>query len=217
MERKFQLKFDALERARAYLDVQADVLGPLGSTDGAKTLDAAIAGVSAHAIAQGVAQRELDGANNQARRIEQDLKKYLLTPLAGFARAQLREAPEFGALHSVPHGIQGRRLANAARAMASAAKPHLPALVSAQWAEVGERAIEQAADALDGALDACADARARRRIGTVGIPIELARGRNAVNLLDAVVTKKLAGRPDLLAAWRQTKRVVQVPSRAEGT
>jgi hypothetical protein len=216
MERLLQQKFDSLERARAFLEVQAEVLGPLGTTAGAKALDAAIAAVSAYAMAQGVAQRELDGASNQARRIEQDLKKYLLTPLAGFARAQLRESPEFGALHGVPHGIQGRRLASAARAMASAAKPHLPALVAAQWAEDGERAIEQAADALDGAIDACADARARRRIGTVGIPIELTRGRNAVNLLDAVVTKKLALRPDLLAAWRMTKRVVQVPSRAEG-
>ena len=211
MERRNQLRLDALERVRSFLEVNAAKVGPLLATEAGRDLNAAIEAVTARSIEQGAAQRELDGAHNEARRMEQDLKKYLLTPLAKFARAKLADNPKFKELHSVPYNLQGRRLAAAARAMASAARPHAKALAAAQWSDDGAQSVEVAAAALDRVLDSCEAARSRRVIATAAIPDRLARGRDAVDMLDAVLTKRLAGKPDLVAAWRITKRVAHAP------
>jgi hypothetical protein len=52
-------------------------------------------------------------------------------------------------------------------------------------------------------------------IATAGVQDQLALGREAVAMLDPIVTKKLAGQNDLLAGWRSAKRVTQ-PSQSAG-
>jgi hypothetical protein len=209
MEKKQQCVLDSLERVSQYLTEYAGILGPLLATSAGRQLQRAIAGTNELALAQGLARRELQGVAEQVHRLDRELKVQSLTPLAKFARAQLGAEPGLKAVGRVPYHLQGRRLAHAARAMASAADPHADKLAEALYSDDGAGDVRAAADLLDRTLDDRSDARSRRVMATAGITDQLSLGRRAVALLDAVVTRKVAERPELIAGWRAAKRVAR--------
>jgi len=96
--------------------------------------------------------------------------------------------------------------------MASAADQHADKLAEALFSDDGVADVATAAAHLDRVLDGRSDARSRRVIATAGIPDQLSLGRRAVALLDAVVTRKAAERPELLAGRRAAKRVARSPA-----
>jgi hypothetical protein len=217
MDKKQQCVLDSLERVSQYLTDHAGILGPLPTTSAGRQLQRAIAGVNEHTLAQGLARRELAGAAEEVHRLVREMKARKLTPLANFARALAGVEPGLAAVGRVPYHLQGRRLALAARAIASAADPHADKLAEALYSDDGAGDVRAAADVLDRSLDDRADARSRRVMATAGIADQLSLGRRAVALLDAVVTRKAAGRPDLLAGWRAAKRVARSPASGGAT
>jgi hypothetical protein len=203
---------DSLRRTRAFLVTYAGVLGPLKETEAGKQLDLSLERATAHALDQGTAIREFAGSGEEAKRLAVDLKVDNMTPFAKFARANLRGAPNFNALAHVPHNLRGHSLVAAARAMATAALPYADKLEAAQFPVDSVQQLASAADALHAALEDRVAAQSRRVIATAGVRHELALGREAVAMLDPIVTKRLAGQKDLLAGWRSAKRVKQMPT-----
>jgi hypothetical protein len=214
MQRKQQFVVDSLRRVQAFLDTHADLVGPLKDTEAGKQLDASVTSVTAHALDQATAQRVRAGAGNQVQQQVGDIKANHMTPLARFSRANLRGVPDFKALAHVPHKLQGARLVGAARAMATAALPYTNVLAAAQFPTDSVQQLGAAADALHATLDSRAAARSRMVVATAGVRQELALGREAVAMLDPIVTRRLAGRTDLLAGWRSAKRVTLMPQSA---
>lgn len=214
MQRKQQHTLDSLHRVQAFLDGHADVTGSLKQTEARKQLDEAVDAASAHQNDQGTAERVLAGSGESVRQLMGSLKADHMTPVAKFARANLRGVPNFKALAHVPTNLQGASLVGAARAMATAAVPYADTLAKAQFPEESVTELAAAADALKAALDGRMAAKSQRIVATAGVRHELGLGREAVAMLDPIVTKRLARYPELLAGWRSAKRMTAMPQSA---
>ena len=66
-----------------------------------------------------------------------------------------------------------------------------------------------ATSALSDALGARVECQRRRTVANKSVAELVKKGDTAVQMLDAVVTSRLAHDPDLLAAWRSVKRLTQ--------
>ena len=139
------------------------------------------------------------------------LKSQHMQPIAKFARTRLKGVPDISALSQSGSRLQGNPLVKAARAMATAALPHADVLTQGGFASDAVQQLGAAADALAAGITERFDTRVQRVAATKGIKTELVRGRDAVHMLDAVVTKPLSSDPALLAGWRSAKRVTAKP------
>ncbi len=214
MRRKERYRLDSLLRVQAFLDAYAEALGPLRETEAGRQLDGAVERSTAHALDQGTARRQLAGTGNEAMQRVIEVRSRQLSPLARFARARLRDVPAFDALTHAPHNRQGASIVHAARAMAEAAVPYADVLAAAHFPAGTVEALGDAVGALDRVIGEREAARSRWVVATAGIRHENTRGREAVAMLDPVVTSKLAGQPELLAGWRSAKRVTAMPQSA---
>jgi hypothetical protein len=214
MHRKQQLVLDSLRRVQGCLDTRADVVGRLKDTEARKQLDAAVDAAVAKAEGQRAAENSLAGSKTTTKALVSDLKVNHMTPIAKFARANLRGVPDFNALTNVPHNLIGHSLVIVARAMATSAAPYAAALTKAQFPADCVQQLATAANALNSALDARVAAQSQRVETTGQIRQELALGREAVAMLDPIVIKMSAGQKGLLAAWRTAKRVSLTPGQA---
>jgi hypothetical protein len=195
MQRKYQYTLDSLHRVQAFLDGHADVLGALKQTEARKQLDDAVDAATAHENDRGTAERTLAGSAAEVRQLVGSLKADHMTPVAKFARANLRGVPNFKALAHVPAQLRGPSLVGAARAMATAAVPYADALAKAQFPAESVKELGDAADALKAALDGRTAARSQRVMAVAGVHHELGLGREAVAMLDPVVSKLAVGNP----------------------
>jgi hypothetical protein len=134
-----------------------------------------------------------------------------MQPIAKYARAKLLDAPDFAALSESGYRLRGAKLVSTARAMAIAAEPLAAVLVGAQFPADVVVQLKRAADALENALIEHAMSKVAMGVATASIRQHLKDGRRGVTMLDAVVTKRLAGNAGLLEGWRQAKRVVRKP------
>jgi hypothetical protein len=162
-------------------------------------------------IARGTAERALAGSGEEVRQLVGSLKADHMTPVAKFARANLRGVPNFKALAHVPANLRGPSLVGAARAMATAAVPYADALAKAQFPVESVKELGDAADALKAAIDGRSAARSQRVMAVAGVHHELGLGREAVAMLDPIVTKRAVGNPVLMAGWRSAKRMTAMP------
>ncbi len=199
--------FQSLRRAQHYLDDRTDGLGPLNQTPARATLDDVVTKLEAHALEQGTTTLQARGDTNLQRQLAAELRVQHMRPIAKFARANLRGVPEFAALTASGKDVQGEMLVDAALAMAAAAKPHEQAFVEAKFPTDFLTTLTATAEAVRASIDTRSQKTGRRSGATKGIAAELARGRTAVNTLDAVITKLLAGDAAGLAEWRSAKRI----------
>jgi hypothetical protein len=202
---------DSLTRGKEFLGGHETELGPLKDTEGGRQLDVAVTQIEAHRLGQKGAEIERQAAMARKKALAVELKQQHMKPIAKFARAKLPGVPDFAALAESGHGLRGRQLVTAARAKAKAMEPVVAVFVEAQFpADVVEQ-LNRAADALEKALSDHATKKIAKGVATASLRQHLKDGRQAVAMLDPIVTKKLAGNAGLLEGWRQAKRVVKKP------
>jgi hypothetical protein len=218
MKQEQQRQLDSLRRVQDYLNVHAAELGSAVSAGVRQQLDEAIARIDTFDNAQGSTKLELDGLISRRRALEVELRHKHMVPIALFARARLQGVPDFAALTNSGLRLERSRLVAAARAMATAATPHLDALVSNGFPSDTVTQLVAAADAVSSAMAERAGMHVRRVGATKGIEAQLRRGREAVAVLKAVVGKQAAGDLVMLAGWRVAHRVTAKsgPSRVAG-
>lgn len=202
-----QYKVDSLRRVQDYLNVHAAELGSAVSAGVKQQLDDAIAQIDAFDNAQGSTKLELDGLVSRRRALQKALRQQHMIPIATFARARLQGVPDFAALTSSGWKLGPSRLVAAARAMATAAAPHLAALESNGFPPDTITQLVAAADAVSSAMAERSSTHVRRVTATKGIDAQLRRGREAVRILKATVGKQAAGDVAFLAGWRVAHRV----------
>jgi len=207
MEQKQQRVLDSLRRVQDFLDAHAGILGALRTSAGGKQLADAIVALTSHTDIQGATELALSGQMSHQRAVTSDLRESHMMPIATFARAKLRGVPDFAALTKSGAGLQPKPLVRAARAMATAAAPPADAFTAAGFPADTVQQLSAAADALDQAIVDRANAQVQRVAATKGISQELKNGREAMEMLNAVVSKQLVKNASLLAGWRAAKRV----------
>jgi hypothetical protein len=207
MKQQQQRQLDALRRVQDYLNVHAAELGSAISAGVKQQLDDAIARIDAFDNAQGSTKLELDGLMGRRRALAAELRRRHMVPIAEFARARLQGVPDIAALTSSGARLGPSRLVAAARAMATAAAPHLEALVSNGFPPDTITELVAAAEAVSSTMAERASTHVRRVGATKGIEEQLRRAREAVAVFRAVVGKQAAGDLVMLAGWRSAHRV----------
>jgi hypothetical protein len=216
MKRHQQSQYDALRRVQDFLDQHAEVVGPLNGSEGRKQLDVALDRLGTFGNEQGSADLVMSGQASRARSLSMDLKVQHMRPIAAFARTRLRGVPDFAALTRREPNLQGKRLVNAARALATAAAPHADALTKGGFPADTVAQLGAAASAVSDALVERANTKVGRVGATKGIADSLSSGMEAVAMLHAVVGKQFAGDHTFLAGWHAAKRVTAKPGAVRG-
>ncbi len=202
---------DSLDRVQAFMVANAATLGAITSSAAAVRLNAAVAQVSALRNDQGTANLVMLGQLTREKALAKELRNRYLKPFAMFARALVRELPDIAALTAGQHHLRGRELATAGRTLAASARDHMDALTRGGFTADVVDQMAATADALDAAISERANTKVARVGATGGIKAELASGRAAVRMLDAVITQQFAENWSLLASWRGARRVVRKP------
>ena len=211
MNQKQQRTIDALLRVRDFFDANANQVGVLNASEGRKQLEDAITALTAHGNDQAATDLALAGQISRERALALELRASHMQPIATFARAKLRGVPDFAALVKSGVDLPPKQLVRAARAMATAAAPQADALTRAGFPADTVAQLGAAASALDQAITERANAKVRRIGSTKGIHEALRNGREAVAMLNAVVSKQFASDAVFLVAWRAARRVTAKP------
>jgi hypothetical protein len=211
MNQKQQRKIDSLLRVRDFLDATADQVGALKDSEGRKQLDDAVTALVTHGSEQAATDLAMAGQISRERALVIEVRASHMQPIASFARAKLRGVPDFAALVKSGVDLQPKQLVRAARAMATAAAPHADALTRAGFPADTVAQLGAAASALESVITERANAKVRRVGSTKGIHEALLKGREAVAMLNAVVSKQFVGDQTFLAAWRAARRVMAKP------
>ena len=212
--------FNTLTGVQGFLDANADIFGSINASDARKDLDRIVVGVQQKLTMQLARQRATRGATEGRKRLEQDLRKGHLMPLAEFARARLTvaltSAEDYKALTPSAGSLRGARLVQVARAMAKAAEGYTAALTAGNFPPDVLAQLTALADAVQAKLDQRAAADREVAGATAGISEGLAEGRMVVRTIGAVVKRSAHKDPELLAEWRAAQRVKRKTGTAAG-
>ena len=209
MQHLQQRTLDSLRRVQDFVDAHAAELGALKDSEGGRQLEDAIAEVATHTDEQSSTDLAMSGQVSRQRALESDLRAKHMKPIATFARAKLRGVPDFAALTKSGAGLIPKALVRAARAMATAGAPQADAFTKAGFPSDTIAQLGAAATALESSMTDRANAQVRRVGATKGISQALVRGREAVAMLNAVVSKQFADDKTFLAAWRAAHRITK--------
>lgn len=211
MERRQKQAIEAFERVQAFLDAHP-VESPAGYGEPRKLLDAVVDALRRHTTTQAAGGRQGRAETKRQKALARQLRELHLRPIAKIARAVLDEVPGIELALRIPSAqIPAMRLLAEARAVRKCVAPHEAAFVTngrpADFLAQLDGAIE--------ALNASFVGRARLEGGKVGARLgltqQLRRGRNALELLDAIVTTTFASDFEVLGQWRSARRVRALP------
>ena len=198
-----------LDRAWQFVFAHSDIAQAVMQTVGWLQLEAARTALRLATEMQLVSPRDLKGEANNRRGLENTLVKKWVTPVAKFARGQLKGTPNLAGLAPSVDKLHGKRLASAARAIIKAAAPYAAQMEVANFPAGFLQDFANAANAVEASVDATADANGRRVRGTKAITDALRDGRAAVQTLDSIVSHIIHGNGPLEAEWRLAKRITQ--------
>lgn len=207
MQVKQKQVIEAYQRVQAFL-LDNPVPAP-GSYGEPKTLlDEVVARLTAHSTDQLVGSR-LGKADTQRQRVlRKVVREQHLRPIAKIANALLKDSPGIDRATRMPsQHITTTKLLGEAGAFRAAATPYEQTFVK------GGRPTDFLArlDAVVEELRQAQLGKARnlgKSVGAkAGMEDEIVRGRQAVEMLDAIVTTTFVGNGELLAKWRRARRI----------
>jgi hypothetical protein len=200
----------SFRRVRRFVDTLPKEGTPSSLATATGLLDGAITTLTRHAVMQDLAVRVGQHDTRQVAALRTELRAVHMQPIAKMARALLRDVPGLERALRLPDThVSTELLLQAAEAMADAAAPHSATLVRHGLPATFLDEFREAIAAVRETVDSRSAQRVSRVGATVGVRQELRRGRKAVQLLDAVVGRSLAGDPSRLAEWRRAMRVGQ--------
>lgn len=200
----------SLHRAQQFLVTRADVVGSANASEQRKQLDQAVTAFDSAVLEQETSTREVRGEVNRRRQLERALVRKFMTPLAKFARASLVGVPEFLALTPSAQRLKRTRLVNTARSMVTAAEKYSAQLGAAEFPAGYLTQFREAVDSIGASLDTTAAKLVARTGSTNRIASAGKQGRQAIALLDSVVTHLILGDERLEREWRAAKRMRRV-------
>lgn len=196
----------SLVNAQSFLKSHPEV-AVLADTPAAKQLDAAITDFKTSVATQASATLDVEVHRQRLAELARTIIGDYMKPAAAFSRKSLKGAADYAALTRSARGARAtQKLANEARAMATAAAPVTADFTAAKFDPGFITKLGGLADDLETALQARQTNQDRGMHATKGISSALTRGREALATLDPVVTKLLKS-SDLLVVWRSVKRV----------
>jgi hypothetical protein len=214
MDRKQKESIEAYGRVKAFL---ADHPLPSPTSYGTpqRLLEDAVARLHAHATTQHEGARAALAGTRRLHALCRELRANHLRPIAAVTKAAMLGAPGLEAGLRVPAtAISGTRLVAEAQAIRNAVAPHEAAFIeNGRPADFLAR-MDAVITELHAFVAARSGGRGDRIAARRAITEEIRRGRNAVELLDAIVRTHFAGNEFVLARWNAARRLVAVPTSA---
>jgi hypothetical protein len=163
-----------------------------------------------------VSDRMTRGATVQQRALREALWKQHLAPIARIARRVISD-PEVRVKFRLPQKRADNRVVlDAARGIAQLAEAHANAFTQQGLPPEFVAQLRSAIDDLERVLDTRLASMRRRKTSREALQKLVRRGVAAVDVLDAIVQPRLAGQPDLLAAWNSVRRPVDLGGAVSG-
>jgi hypothetical protein len=183
-------------------------LGPV--TKHVEALGRTIDRLSVHAVEQDASDRAFRAGSGAARRQAQRVRGEFMRPVSQMGKSLFPSDASLRQALAMPRVTDYQGVIAASLAMAERAEEHKDRFVSAGFSDDFVVRFRKAVDDLRAALDDKAAHYGRRAAATAGMLDELARGRQLVKMLDAMVAPALGDAPDQLAQWRTLARFVRV-------
>lgn len=207
MERRQKQVIDSYERVQAFIASHPlEGGGSYGVPE--QLLDHTLEELARHSMGQERGARmERAGVVSQ-RLAARRLRDVHLRPIAQVGRAVLEHVPELDVLLRPPRpGVPARMLVTQARAVRDMAAAHEQLLAMNGCEDDFLAQLDGAIAALQGVLVERGSNYGARVGSRAGISAEIRRGRDAVRMIDAVVRRRFADAPHILAEWRIASRV----------
>jgi hypothetical protein len=208
-----QRVFDSLERSDSLVEQNPKEFGSIVTSQARQDLRAVIAEVRQHDTNQDSAVRTLEGQMGSQVALAEDLVYANLRPIAKFAIGKLRGVPEYAALTATGEAMKPKKLLTAARSMAVAAAKYADEFTAAGLAADTVTRLTAATDALENALHQRMAARQQRKNAANNLDKVLAKGRDAVKVLESAITQVLKSSDPLLATWKTESRIQDKPGK----
>ena len=206
MERGGRSTFSSFQRVQEFLSQQPSTNVPDGLGAQKAELDDVIAQLLSEAVDQDAGVRFARAHTDAERKLREVLYKEHMQPISRVAR-EVFGVTGMDRAFLMPRGRTNQPLIATAGAMARAAEREKDVLLQHGLAPDFIEKLTAAASALDAARNAKVESTRRRITATATVKAQLKRGRKTVRLLDAILKPRLAGNPQLLAAWQSATRV----------
>lgn len=203
-------------RVQQFLNDHAEALGQITQSAARKQLDSLVSAMGDSAQVAVTSRTMATGETARTEALRRALRKGHMQPIAAIARLELRDVPQFEALHWPPAHEKTARLVGRARAMAAVAAEHTPVFLEHRLPVDFAAQLLAAADAVEESL-ARRNANGRDSAGAHG---QLTHCRSSAQYVLRVLTTQvenaLAGDEALLGQWKFAKRVGLSSSRPAG-
>jgi hypothetical protein len=180
-----------------------------------KAFDEIVASLTEHSLNQVAGKRLRHAEGPRQQLLRRALREQHLSPISQIARATLADAPGIDkALRMPPDNLSALKLVAEASAMRNAA-----VLYEAQFIEAGRPAdfltqLDAAAEAVRQSMLGKARNLGRQVGAGAGLERDIRRGRKVLDVLDTIVPATFLGDLNVLAKWRNAKRVRALPTTA---
>lgn len=206
MDREGRSTLSSFQRVQEFLSQHPSSNVPEGLGTQKAELENAVAQLLSESVDQDAGVRFGRAHTEHERKLREALCTEHMQPISLVAR-EVFGVTGMDRAFLMPRGRTNQPLIAAAGAMALAAERQKDTLLQHGLAPDFIQKLTAAASALDGARNAKVESSRRRVTATATVKAQLKRGRKAVRLLDAILKPRLAGNPQLLAAWQSAKRV----------
>ena len=206
MDRIGRSTLSSFQRVQEFLAQQPSTNVPAELGAQKLELENAIAQLLSEAVDQDASGRFVRAHTEHQRKLRDTLYVEHMQPISRVAR-EVFGVTGMDRAFLMPRGRTNQPLIAAAGAMALAAERQKDVLLQHGLAPDFIEKLTSAASALDAARNAKVESNRRSLTATATVKAQLKRGRKAVRLLDAIIKPRLAGNPQLLAAWQSATRV----------
>lgn len=216
MQAKYKQVLESYERAQGFLAANPLPNPPVRYAEQKAELDSVVVRLHVQLGEQAAGQKESrDGTARQAA-LRQQLREEHLAPVARIAQALLTADPQVRRALAMPaKKLSSMRLVAEGTGFRSSAAVHEQLFIeSGRPADFLAR-LDLAIAALHESVQERARSVARHVGATAAVQEAVVRGRRAMRMLDAMVQDAFRGNAEVLAKWRQAKRV-QVPPGSGG-
>ena len=210
-------RLEALRRMQGFLDANVGVLGTtINALPARVTLDGAVTELVQFGAIQQQAETALTSRTKVKNDLREDLRVHHMQPIAVIAKKQQATLGVIQDLKLPGKGTKDALLVSLGTAMALAATQHSQTFIAEGLPADFIAQLQASVKAVDDAITARNDSVGDLKKGTEGVKLQFGVTHTEVKVLNALVVKALKGRADLIATWRQAKRVKAKPGVVQG-
>src|ERR1019366_2309351 len=207
MNQRQEARLAALRRDQGFLDTNAADLGTISKSTSRTDLDTAVALLTQYGAQQDLADAAATSQTKAKNAAREDLRLGHMQPIAMIAGKKLGNTPNIQDLALPRKSTSDEALVAKGFAMVKAASQYTQTFLDQQMPADFIAQLQASIQSVLTALAAGAEAKRQLVAATKGVTDQLAITHTDVKVLNALVVKQLKGRTDLLAAWKNTKRV----------